>query len=176
MELTYTRNGDNLFPALYLEEPNLPIGKYGLLRKSYLKEHKRGWYSSLLLTGKLDEHLAEIDHSCNERIDAQGLRSTGVGQTHEQHPGKSGGNRFERIGLLLIEWLEPVTICHGLILACLLFAFKQRFVQTPYTRHFWRLSFLIYSRNRLETKHFKTISACVAPNGVQTRVLLPEGV
>ena len=30
--------------------------------------------------------------------------------------------------LLLIEWLEPVTICHGLILACLLFAFKQRFV------------------------------------------------
>ena len=69
MELTYTRNGDNLFPALYLEEPNLPIGKYGLLRKSYLKEHKRGWYSSLLLTGKLDEHLAEIDHSCNERIE-----------------------------------------------------------------------------------------------------------
>ena len=69
MDLTYTRNGDNLFPALYLEDANLPIGKYGLLRKSYLKEHKRGWYSSLLLTGKLDAHLAEIDHSCNERID-----------------------------------------------------------------------------------------------------------
>ena len=69
MELTYTRNGDNLFPALYLEDANLPIGKYGLLRKSYLKEHKRGWYSSLLLTGKLDAHLAEIDHSCNERIE-----------------------------------------------------------------------------------------------------------
>ena len=69
MDLTYTRNGDNLFPALYLEDANLPIGKYGLLRKSYLKEHKRGWYSSLLLTGKLDEHLAEIDHSCNERIE-----------------------------------------------------------------------------------------------------------
>ena len=69
MDLTYTRNGDNLFPALYLEDANLPIGKYGLLRKSYLKEHKRGWYSSLLLTGKLDEHLAKIDHSCNERIE-----------------------------------------------------------------------------------------------------------
>ena len=69
MDLAYTRNGDNLFPALYLEDANLPIGKYGLLRKSYLKEHKRGWYSSLLLTGKLDAHLAEIDHSCNERID-----------------------------------------------------------------------------------------------------------
>lgn len=69
MDLTYTRNGDNLFPALYLEDADLPIGKYGLLRKSYLKEHKRGWYSSLLLTGKLDAHLAEIDHSCNERIE-----------------------------------------------------------------------------------------------------------
>ena len=69
MNLTYLRNGDNLFPALYLEDANLPIGKYGLLRKSYLKEHKRGWYSSLLLTGKLDAHLAEIDHSCNERIE-----------------------------------------------------------------------------------------------------------
>lgn len=69
MDLTYTRNGDNLFPALYLEDANLPIGKYGLLRKSYLKEHKRGWYSSLLLTGKLDAHLAEIDQTCTERIE-----------------------------------------------------------------------------------------------------------
>ena len=69
MDLAYTRNGDNLFPALYLEDANLPIGKYGLLRKSYLKEHKRGWYSSLLLTGKLDAHLAEIDQTCTERIE-----------------------------------------------------------------------------------------------------------
>ena len=69
MDMTYTRNGDYLFPDLRLEDENLPIGKYGLLRKSYLKEHKRGWYSSLLLTGKLDEHLAEIDRACNERVE-----------------------------------------------------------------------------------------------------------
>ena len=84
MDLAYTRNGDNLFPALYLEDANLPIGKYGLLRKSYLKEHKRGWYSSLLLTGKLDEHLAEVDHSCNERIELimnQLARREGVTET-----------------------------------------------------------------------------------------------
>ncbi len=84
MDLAYTRNGDNLFPALYLEDENLPIGKYGLLRKSYLKEHKRGWYSSLLLTGKLDEHLAEVDHSCNERIELimnQLARREGVTET-----------------------------------------------------------------------------------------------
>ena len=69
MNLTYLRNGDYLFPDLRLEKEDLLIGKYGLLRKRYLKEHKRGWYSSLLLTGKLDKHLAEIDHSCNERIE-----------------------------------------------------------------------------------------------------------
>ena len=69
MDLAYTRNGGNLFPALYLEDANLPIGKYGLLRKSYLKEHKHGCYSSLLLTGKLDAHLAEIDLTGTERVE-----------------------------------------------------------------------------------------------------------
>ncbi|MBR3185097.1 MAG: TnpV protein [Oscillospiraceae bacterium] len=69
MDLTYTQNGDYLFPDLYLEDAELPIGKYGLLRKSYLKEHKRGWYSSLLLTGKLGAHLAEIDRTCTERVE-----------------------------------------------------------------------------------------------------------
>ena len=69
MDLTYTRNGDYLFPDLRFEAENPPIGKYGLLRKRYLKEHRRGWYSSLLLTGKLDAHLAEIDLTCTERVE-----------------------------------------------------------------------------------------------------------
>lgn len=69
MNLTYLRNGDYLFPNLLLEAEEQPVGRYGLLRKSYLKEHKRGWYSSLLLTGKLDAHLAEIDRTCTERVE-----------------------------------------------------------------------------------------------------------
>ena len=69
MELSFTKHGDVYLPDLYLTEESYPIGKYGLLRKSYLKEHKRGWYSSLLLTGKLDEHLAEIDRTCTERVE-----------------------------------------------------------------------------------------------------------
>ena len=69
MDLAYTRNGDYLFPDLRLEDADPPIGKYGLLRKNFLKEHKRGWYSSLLLTGKLDAHLAEIDRTCTERVE-----------------------------------------------------------------------------------------------------------
>ena len=69
MDLPYTRNGDYLFPDLCLVNENPPIGIYGLLRKSYLTEHKRGWYSSLLLTGKLDAHLTEIDRTCTERVE-----------------------------------------------------------------------------------------------------------
>ena len=70
MELTYHRNGDYLFPNLILKsEATEPVGKYGLLRKQYLKEHKTNWYKSMLLTGKLDRHLVEIDRSTQERID-----------------------------------------------------------------------------------------------------------
>ena len=69
MELSFTKHGDVYLPDLYLTEESYPIGKYGLLRKSYLKGHKRGLYSSLLLTGKLDAHLAEIDRACNKRVE-----------------------------------------------------------------------------------------------------------
>ena len=69
MELTYTRCGDVLFPDLCLSEEPEAIGKYGLLRKSYLMKHKRGLYTSLLLTDNLDRHLAEIDRTCNERVE-----------------------------------------------------------------------------------------------------------
>ena len=68
-DITYSRSGDYLFPNLSLEEEPSIIGKYGLLRKSYLKDHKPGLYSNLLLTGKLDRHLAEIDRACNERVE-----------------------------------------------------------------------------------------------------------
>ncbi len=69
MDLSFTQHGDVYLPDLCLEEEAYPIGKYGLLRKRYLKEHKRGLYTSLLLTGKLDTHLAEIDRACTERVE-----------------------------------------------------------------------------------------------------------
>ena len=70
MKLTYTRKGDYLYPNLTIESGvSEPIGKYGLLRKSYLKEHKPDWYQSMLLTGKLDRHLAEIDRDAQARLE-----------------------------------------------------------------------------------------------------------
>lgn len=69
MKLTYTRKGDYLYPNLTIStETRQPIGKYGLLRKSFLKEHKPDLYQSMLLTGKLDVHLAEIDQDAQMRL------------------------------------------------------------------------------------------------------------
>lgn len=68
---TYRKVGDYLFPNLGItpEGESRSIGKYGLLRKSYLKDYKPGWYQSMLLTGKLDKHLADIDEQARERFD-----------------------------------------------------------------------------------------------------------
>ena len=44
-------------------------GKYGRMRRSYLKEHRPILYTNLLTSGTLHRHLAEIDQACNERME-----------------------------------------------------------------------------------------------------------
>lgn len=46
------------------------IGKYGRMRRTYLKEHRKVLYTNLVTEGTLFEHLAEIDQACNERMEA----------------------------------------------------------------------------------------------------------
>ena len=71
MEITYTQQGDYLIPDLTLGEPETrPIGKYGMLRKTFLKNHRKGTYAGMLLSGKLDSHLAEIDQTAREQVEA----------------------------------------------------------------------------------------------------------
>ena len=70
MELTYHRKGDYLFPNLVIETEQIgTIGKYGMLRRTYLKENRPNWYQSMLATGKLTWHLSEIDQRANERLE-----------------------------------------------------------------------------------------------------------
>ena len=64
---TYTQFGEVLIPNLTVEETR-PIGRWGRLRKNYLKEHHSAIYSSMLLDGTLHRHLAKIDETANERI------------------------------------------------------------------------------------------------------------
>ena len=60
MELTYRRSGDYRLPNL--DVPETPkVGKYGMLRRSYLKSHRNGYYTGMQLSGRLNTHLEKID-------------------------------------------------------------------------------------------------------------------
>ena len=80
---TYTQIGDVLIPDLTVEETKL-IGRWGRMRSRYLKEHRPAVYSAMLLNGELYGHLAEIDQSCEDRLDCivrQMAKREGVTET-----------------------------------------------------------------------------------------------
>lgn len=67
--LSHTLQGDYYFPNLIIDEEKATYGKYGMLRKRYLKEHKSGYYQYLVLTGKLTEHLNQVDREAREKVE-----------------------------------------------------------------------------------------------------------
>ena len=80
---TYTLGADGMYyPNLELPEEETPrYGKYGRMRHTYLREHKKAYYTTLLFGGKLVAHLNEIDDAANtqmELITKQRAKSQGV--------------------------------------------------------------------------------------------------
>ena len=68
--MNYIQNGDYLIPDLKLsEQPEKPLGKYGRMRKAYLKQHRPIFYNQLLMSEKLYPHLREIDETANSRLE-----------------------------------------------------------------------------------------------------------
>ena len=69
-ELQYRTSGDYLIPDLSLSETaEMPLGKYGRMRKTYLKEHRPVLFTNLLLSEKLYPHLREIDEAAQNRLE-----------------------------------------------------------------------------------------------------------
>ncbi|MBR5342910.1 MAG: TnpV protein [Oscillospiraceae bacterium] len=67
---SYTNTGDVLIPDLKLSEAEAAcLGKWGRMRKRYLKEHRPVLYTNLLLSEKLYPHCAEIECACEGRLD-----------------------------------------------------------------------------------------------------------
>ena len=67
---TYRQVGDYFIPNITLpDDGEYQIGKYGRMRRSYLKEYRKILYNNYVLEGTLFKHLAEIDQACNERIE-----------------------------------------------------------------------------------------------------------
>ena len=69
-ELTYTKNGDYQIPDLSLQEQTqMPLGKYGRMRKKYLRENHPILWNQMILSEKLYPHLREIDEAANSRLE-----------------------------------------------------------------------------------------------------------
>ncbi len=70
-DIKYELRGEQYYPMLEItERKEHKIGKYGLLHRDYIKQHKRGTYTTLLTEGKLNSHLHEIDVQANSMVEA----------------------------------------------------------------------------------------------------------
>ena len=67
--LSYTLYGDYYFPDLEINEEEPTYGKYGIMRNQFLKEHRSARYQYLVLTGKLTEHLNQVDKETREKVE-----------------------------------------------------------------------------------------------------------
>ena len=69
--IKYELRGEQYYPMLEIsEQKEYKIGKYGLLHRDYIKQHKRGKYTTLLTDGRLNFYLHEIDVQANEMVEA----------------------------------------------------------------------------------------------------------
>ena len=64
---TYIRCGDYFIPDIRLPQENRPIGKWGRLRKDYLRDYRPLLFSRMVLDGSLFPHLADINEQCQQR-------------------------------------------------------------------------------------------------------------
>ena len=69
MEIQYIRVGDYFIPDLELPQESRPIGRWGRMRREYLREHKPIQYNCLLLSGKLWTYLADLNEQAQDRLE-----------------------------------------------------------------------------------------------------------
>ena len=93
LELTYHWEGDYLIPDL--EPPEAPrIGKYGTMRHNYLRDYHTGVFDEMLLSGKLNAHLEEVDRQGNEMMElltTQMAKASRIWRVKRPRHGKSPG-------------------------------------------------------------------------------------
>ncbi len=83
--ISYTLVGDYYLPDLALpEEKQSDIGRFGLMRRHYLKKYRKGLFAALLTSGKLNGHLYEIDQTANQRLERLSQQMTKAEGVTEQ--------------------------------------------------------------------------------------------
>ena len=116
--LNYTKIGDYQLPNLTLSQPKTPLGKYGRMRRNYLKQYRPVLYNSMLLNGTLYPHLMELEQTTESRMQqmmaellkqnpapGQSAEPTDVGAAHEQSESASRGTGDDGADLQLVFWM-----------------------------------------------------------------------
>ena len=89
MDITYTKHGDYYYPDLALPpQPTDDIGRFGRMRKKYLREHQPDTFALMLMENTLTQHLIDIDRQANEQIDlitSQLTEAEGVSEEFKAH-------------------------------------------------------------------------------------------
>ena len=117
--ITYEQKGDYYYPVFAeTKQTCYPIGKYGNLRLTFIKEHRKGTYTTLLTTGRLNEYLYKVDMEAKETVrrltaefaKARGidekLKSSSLGARDEQLQSVCRGNcdgGYLRLNILRIQ-------------------------------------------------------------------------
>lgn len=113
MELTYTKQGDFLIPDLKLpQNPNL--GKYAMMRRSFLKESRPGLYTGMMISGRLNIHLTEIEQQAQtmmERLLTQLAKAEGVTEMLKARDQMAWVQRMNSIRARAEEIVRKQLIC-----------------------------------------------------------------
>ena len=104
--LSYTLHGDYYLPDLEINEEEPTYGKYGIMRKQFLKEHRSARYQYLVLTGKLTEQLNQVDKEAREKVEMlmeQMVEQWGVTEELKMHEQMEWVSRKDKIQAIAEE-------------------------------------------------------------------------
>ena len=112
--LSYTLYGDYYFPDLEINEEEPTYGKYGIMRKKFLKEHRSARYQYLVLTGKLTEHLNQVDKEAREKVEMlveQMAEQWGVTEKLKMQDQMEWVRKMNNIRSRVVEIIDVELIC-----------------------------------------------------------------
>ena len=112
--LNYTLHGDYYPPDLEINEGEPTYGKYGIMRKQFLKEHRSARYQYLVLTGKLTEHLNQVDKEAREKVEMlveQMAEQWGVTEKLKMQDQMEWVRKMNNIRSRVVEIIDVELIC-----------------------------------------------------------------
>ena len=112
--LSYTLHGDYYLPDLEINAEEPTYGKYGIMRKQFLKEHRSARYQYLVLTGKLTEHLNQVDKEAREKVEMlveQMAEQWGVTEKLKMQDQMEWVRKMNNIRSRVVEIIDVELIC-----------------------------------------------------------------